>query len=225
MNPSGLRKRFFLSLGLLVLSMTLFVFASWSWLTQLFTEDLDVEVGFVGVSLDAYFWNGTTRIEAEEVEIAPGVYKPGVYLVDITSNSADNFFEDFRLYFEITSNVDTYIRVKFYEQLTLTYVNYEGAITELSILNQDYMPFDYATTNWYDNRLTDNYQYYQLPVKRVNETTPLQIGLITQYALQSFAVYSPGYSLQIAFSVEAVQAEGGPENVWGLATPPWGGAW
>ncbi|MDP3130722.1 MAG: hypothetical protein Q8N15_05240, partial [Bacillota bacterium] len=77
----------------------------------------------------------------------------------------------------------------------------------------------------HDNRTIDNYLYYMNPVQRVNETTSLDIGLITQYALASFAVYSPGYSLQIAFSVEAVQAAGGPENVWILATPPWGGSW
>jgi len=225
MNGRTLQKRFFLSLGMLAFSMSLFVFATWSWLTAMFAEDVDLEVGFVAVSLDAYFWNGTTRIEAEEVEIVTGVYKPGVYLIDITSNSAANFFEDFRLYINITSNVDTYIRVKIYEQLTLTYENYEGTITEMSILNQDYMPFDYALTNWHDNRTIDNYLYYMNPVQRVNETTSLDIGLITQYALASFAVYSPGYSLQIAFSVEAVQAAGGPENVWLLPTPPWGGSW
>ncbi|MFA5007169.1 MAG: hypothetical protein WC509_06855 [Candidatus Izemoplasmatales bacterium] len=225
MNDARLRKRFVLSLALLTVSMTLFVFTSWSWLTTLFQEDVDVEVGFVDVALDAYFWDGSTRIEAEEVEIDTGVYKPGVYLIDITSNTADNFFENFRLYFEVASNVDTYIRVKLYEQLTLTYVNYEGDITELSILSQGYMPFDYETTNWYDNRLVDNYQYYRLAVQRVDETTPYEIGLITAYELANFAVYSPGYSLQIAFSVEAVQAEGGPENVWGLSVPPWGGSW
>ncbi|MDP3130230.1 MAG: hypothetical protein Q8N15_02725, partial [Bacillota bacterium] len=68
MNGSTLRKRFFISLAMLMFSMSLFVFASWSWLTAMFAEDVDLEVGFVAVSLDAYFWNGTTRIEAEEVE-------------------------------------------------------------------------------------------------------------------------------------------------------------
>ncbi len=221
----NLRKRFILSLTLLGLSLTLFVFASWSWLTQMFSDDITAEVGMVQVNIDAYFWNGTTRIEAGEVEIAEGVYKPGVYLIDITSNLADNFFEDFRLYIHVSSSVDTYFRIKIYEQLTLSYVNFEGTITELSILNQDYMPFDYVTTDWFDNRQNDNYIYYQIAVQREGVSTPKEIGLIMAYNLANFSVYSPGYSLQIAFSIEAVQAEGGPENVWSLATPPWGGSW
>jgi hypothetical protein len=225
MNGADLKKRFLFSLVLLVLSMTLFVFSTVSWLLQLYEEQIQAEVGFVQVDIDAYFWDGATRIEAEEVEIATGVYKPGVYLIDITSNSAENFFENFRLYIHVHSSVDTYFRVKIYEQLTLTYVNYEGIVTELSILSDDYMPFDYSETNWYDNRSIDNYIYYELPVRRVNETTANQIGLITGYSLASFSVYSPGYSLQIAFSIEAVQSEGGPEHVWSLATPPWGGSW
>jgi len=232
MGVADLKKRFVLSLVMLGFSLTFFVFASWSWLTQLFEENVTATVGFVEVDVYAYFWNGTTQIPAELVVIdylAPGdeddVTKPGVYLIDITSNSADNFFDDFRLYIDVSSSVDTYFRVKIYEQLTLSYENYEGTITELSILNPDYMPFDYALTNWHDNRIIDNYMYYKLPIKRVNETTPLEIGMITQYSLAPFSIYSPGYSLQIAFSIEAVQADGGPENVWSLPTPPWGGSW
>ncbi len=154
------------------------------------------------------------------------VTKPGVYYINIVSGGNDYFFEDFRLIIDVNSNVDTYMRIKIYEQLTLIYTDYQGEVTELTILFDGYMPFNYDLNNWYDNRTYDNYIYYTNAVQRTNETTPMEIGLISSYfSGQTFNTYAPGYSLQIAFSIEAVQSDGGPENVWDLATPPWGGTW
>lgn len=220
------------------------------------------------------------------------ITKPGIYYINIVSSGNDFFFEDFRLHVDVLSNIDTYVRIKIYEQLTLTYTDYQGQVTELSILFDGYMPFEYDTTNWYDNRTYDNYIYYKTAVQRVNETTPLDIGLIPTYigaayyynidsdiansngtvaysyvspgvysdgvdtfnidsngnlvdgslnviipsylifnteeeanTYPIFSTYTAGYSLQIGFSVEAVQSDGGPENVWELTTPPWGGSW
>ena len=57
-------------------------------------------------------------------------------------------------------------------------------------------------------------------------TTPTEIPLIENYfSGQNYSTYPVGYSLQIAFSIEAVQSVQGPQNVWGLATKPWGGDW
>lgn len=168
----------------------------------------------------------TDESAGASITLSNVITKPGVYFINIVSGANDYFFEDFRLFIDVYSNIDTYIRVKIYEQLTLIYTDYQGNVTELSILYDGTMPFNYDTTNWYDNRTFDNYLYYTLPVQRVNETTALEIGLIASYFTgQSFNLYSPGYSLQIAFSIEAVQSDGGPENVWDLATPPWGGSW
>lgn len=160
------------------------------------------------------------------IDIEQIITKPGTYYINIVSSGSPFFFEDFRIYVDVYSNVPTYMRVKIYEQLTLIYTDYQGQVTELSVLFDGYMPFNYDTTNWYDNRINDNYLYYMSEVERINETTPLEIALIPSYFTgQEFGVYSPGYSLQIAFSIEAVQSDGGPENVWELTTPPWGGAW
>lgn len=154
------------------------------------------------------------------------ITKPGVYYVNIVSAGNDSYFEDFRLIIDVYSSVDTYLRVKIYEQLTLTYVDYQGDETELSILFDGYMPFKYNTTNWYDNRNSDNYLYYKNATQRINESTPTEIPLIEDYfSGQNYSTYPVGYSLQIAFSIEAVQAVQGPEQVWGLATKPWGGDW
>lgn len=227
MADSQLKKRFILSLAMLILSLSIFAFSTYAWFTYFRTDSFFGTIGFVDVELNAYFDDGLGgSTSASEVELLPGVFKDGVYEVNIVSGASTNYFEDFRISIDVLSNVDTYVRVKIYEQLTLTYTNFEGIVTELSILNQDYMPFNYNFVDFYDNREIDNYIYFKLPVQRIDASTPEVLGLIESYfSGQNFSNYAPGYSLQIAFSVEAVQAEGGPENVWGLATPPWGGTW
>ncbi len=154
------------------------------------------------------------------------ITKPGVFYINVVSAGNDSYFEDFRLIIDVYSSVDTYLRVKIYEQLTLTYIDYQGDETELSILFDGYMPFKYNTTNWYDNRTNDNYFYYKNATQRVDQSTPTEIPLIENYfSGQNYSTYPVGYSLQIAFSIEAVQSVQGPQNVWGLATKPWGGDW
>jgi hypothetical protein len=228
MTIGTLRKRFLLSLILLAFSASLFVGSTISWITQLIQDHVDLEVGLVDVNISVFFVDVDNHENpASEVQVAPGVTKPGVYLINIVENGPliSDKFDDFRVHIEILSNVDTYFRVKIYEQLTLTYINYEGNATELSVINPNYMPFNYATTNWYDNRTIDNYIYYRLPVQRNIDLTPLVLDLIATAPVGGFSVYSPGYSLQIAFSIEAVQATGGPANVWNLTVPPWGSTW
>ncbi len=227
MNTASLKRQVFLSFILAIFSLCMFVFATYAWFTGKYQTVFNAEMGFVQADLDVYFMDEyDNRVEATEVEIAEGVYKPGVYLINVVSSSADNHFENLRICVNVSSDVETYIRVKIYEQLTLTYENYDGSLTELSVLTDGYMAFNYDFDNWYDNRIMDDYIYYKYPVERVNSSTPLEIGLITSYFTgESFANYSPGYSLQIGFSIEAVQADGGPENVWNLPTPPWGSTW
>ncbi len=222
-----LKKRMIVSILLLMITLLSFVFITYAWFTNRYDFSFQAEMGFVEVDIHVYFDDGFGgEIPAEEIVVAPSDSKPGVYFVNVVSEANDFYFEDLRVYIDVKSNINTYFRVKIYEQLTLIYTDFQGKITELSIFTEDFMPFNYETSNWFDNRAFDNYLYYQLPVKRINETTPLEIGLITSYfAGQEFSKYSPGYSLQIAFSIEAVQSEGGPENVWDLQTPPWGGSW
>ncbi len=212
---------------MLIFSLSILALSTYAWFTYLKTDSFTGEIGFVEVNIDAYFDDGLGgKISADEVEVATGVPKPGIFFINIVSNANESYFEDFRLNVEVYSNVDTYIRVKIYEQLTLTYTNFEGVVTELSILHEEYMPFNYNTIDWYDNRSVDNYIYLIVPAQRTDSATPDVYTLITDYfAGQSFSNYPPGYSLQIGFSIEAVQASHGAENVWGLPTPPWGGSW
>lgn len=225
MKKNSITQRFVLSFILLVFSFALSVITTISWIKILLQDNETFEVGFLDVNIDVYFQDGVVITPGAEVEVATGVTKPGCYLVNLVDNSSVYFFEDFRVQVQIFSNVNTYFRVKIYEQLTYTYTSYEGVVTELTVMNPEYMPFNYSTTNWYDNRSIDNYIYYTLPVQRTSETVPLVLDLVASAPVGGFATYSPGYSLQIAFSIEAVQADGGPQNVWSLATPPWGSTW
>jgi len=227
------KKRFALSLVMLIASVGLFVFSTVAWITHLFEEEVLLEMGLVDVDIEVYFDDPIDGITpAGEVIIIVNdpedpdddITKPGVYLVNITENTSVIAFEDFRVKIKVKSSVSTYVRVRIIEQLTMIYTDHLGVQTELSIVNSTYMPFSFETENWYDRRSSDGYLYYMLPVTRQSESVPTVIDLIADPPVD-FSTYPPGYSLQIAFSIEAVQAEGGPENVWNLATAPWGSPW
>ncbi|NLZ61678.1 MAG: hypothetical protein GX904_02650, partial [Acholeplasmataceae bacterium] len=228
----ALKRKLVFSLSLLVISIALFVFSSYAWFTGKYEKWINAEVGFVDVDLLVYFENDegelvpANEILESRVEVESGVYKPGVYEINIVSGISPNYFEDFRLKIEVSSNVGTYLRIKLYEQLTLTYINYDNSITELSVLIDGFMPFNYDLNNWHDNREIDNYLYYKSPVEREGVDDPLEIWLIESYfSEQNFANYSPGYSLQMTFQIEAVQAIEGPEKIWGMSETPWGTSW
>lgn len=212
---------------ILTMTTTLFIGVSLAWFTDQEEVTYTGEMGFVEVEIEVYFDDGVNPpIPAMEVELLGDESKPGSYYINITSNTADYFIEDLRVDIIIKSNIDTYFRVKIYEQLTFIYTNSSNETVEMTIPYETEVELNYDFTNWYDNRIFDNYLYYKDKVKRVNETTDLIIPLIDSYFLdQNFDTRSPGYSLQMAFSVEAVQALNGPQNNWGFENPPWGGNW
>jgi len=213
-------------LSIITLITTVIIGVSFAWFTNEENITYQGEIGFVEADIDVYFDDGFGgRIEADEVEISNIISKPGVYRINITSDSEPFFIEDLRIDVIVSSNIDTYVRIKIYEQLTFIYDN-NGEINELSVYYEEGVDLNYDFSGWYDNRIFDNYIYYENPVKRVDENIPLVISLVDSYYQgQSFDTRSPGYSLQMAFAIEAVQAKGGPENVWGFDTPPWGGTW
>lgn len=297
------RKQYIFSLILLVLTISSFVFVTYAWFNTRLEQNIDYEtdMGVVDVELDIYFHDGTSRLaSAAQVEITPGVYKPGVYLVNIDNETAGDFIENLRVDVLIQSNIPTYFRVKIFKQLTLIYTDYLGNVTELSVyMNDDIMReltlyydsnwyidsyetayyydinddirdssgtviYEFVSTGIYTDAATQtedfylksagnledadvdgnlvirgtnilesqeeaiafenrhfNYIYYQSSVDTLT-TIPLVIAFPQSV---NFGSYPDGYSLQIGITVEAVQALGGPENVWNLSTPPWGGSW
>lgn len=231
-------KKYFVSLIavlLIAIAATMTHFAV-SFLTSQEQTDDTKPVGTVKVIARAYYEDAFGVLhEATEATIQPGTTKQGIYFVDVTDSTALAFLENFRIYIDVYSDVDTYFRVQMYEQLTFTISNLDGGTTELAVLMEEPMDFYYAQidlaeedqTDWeYGLRSIDGYVYYKHPSQRISANTPQSIGLITSYYPDKFFSTRPiGYSLQIAIVVEAVQAIGGPENNWKMDTPPWGGTW
>jgi hypothetical protein len=148
--------------------------------------------------------------------------KPGVYKVDITGVTNPLYFDQFRVRILVNSTVETYFRIKIHEQLTLIY-DIPGGQNELTVVASETMPFAYDTQYWYKNPQDLNkYIYYKTRVQDDNGYS-LVVPFIASAPTGGFSPYPSGYSLQVAFTVEAVQADGGPQNVWGLTVPPWTG--
>lgn len=203
------------------------VMVTYAWFTAEDDYIFNGEMGFVDADINVYFDDGNGGvIPAEEVQLSLTENKTGIYRINITDNNAPYFVEDLRISINVNSSVDTYFRIKIYEQMTFLYTDINGNTNELAIRYEESVELNYDFDNWYDNTTYDGYLYYQNKVKRINETTPLIIDLVDSYfSDRTFNTRAPGYSLQIAFSIEAVQGDSGPEFVWDLTTPPWGGVW
>jgi hypothetical protein len=244
-------KKFLLVSLLFSMLLTIFLlgFHVASFLSDLDLISEDVTVGQVSVIGRAYYEKNEELTELDYVYLGKDGnnqddYKTGIYDINITDNSTDNFIENVRVYFNIYSKQNTYLRVKIHEQLTLTLTSYDPnnpdvpIKTELAINMDSPTDFNYIFNtntqnqldpehlNWYDNRLIDGYIYYKLPIMRNTDMTPKRIGLIKDYYNDLSYITQPlGYSLQLGITVEAVQGYGGPIENWGLSNPPWGGSW
>jgi hypothetical protein len=307
-NP---KRYMIMSLILSFLALSSFIFVTYAWFTVNLeqTYSYNPAMGTIDVEIDAYFVdiNGIWVMDAEEVEIAPGVTKPGVYHVNINNVNSPEYIENLRVDIIVNSDVPTFIRVKVHKQLTLTYTNYEGEITELSVYmnneveeemmlyydfyNPDGIPpvmegwysepeciafyfdesfnirnsrdeivYEFVSGSVYRDPVTlvqyellgsgdlviantDIHGDYDIVIRKTSFVDTLeeavlydQIHFSYLYYTQSlesetislidsydgdFVIYPTGYSLQIGFEVEAVQLQGGPENVWGLPVPVW----
>ena len=109
LEEKALKRKLVFSLSLLVISIALFVFSSYAWFTGKYEKWINAEVGFVDVDLLVYFENDegelvpANEILESRVEVESGVYKPGVYEINIVSGISSNYFEDFRLKIEVSS--------------------------------------------------------------------------------------------------------------------------
>lgn len=219
---------------LLVLVLAILVSASLAYFTNIGTQNQVSLIGDVEVEAILYYeksgvgcTNDMCPIEEVVVDEALNITKDGVYYINVTNPNSIQYIENFRIKFNIKSNVDTYLRIKVIENLTLISENIEGVRTEIPITDEPTI-FNYDAINWSINEddIFDDYYYYKTPVKRIDETTDLVVPFISSYF--SGINYNPltgNYFIQIAIRVEAVQALNGPQIRWGLETPPWGGEW
>lgn len=164
------------------------------------------------------------------------VTKPGIYLISVSDIHADDFITNLRIDIKVNSTVDTYIRVKIIDSLTLATLDFEGNHGEVAIVEQ---PINYAISkhwnvngvlyddlqtaadalggitaedevsiiqDWHDNTLVDGFYYYPHLIERTIDSPQLTISFIEEFDGDTFKTKSIGYSLQFAIVVEAVQA-------------------
>lgn len=201
-----------------------------AYLTSLTESEVIYTVGTVDVDLEIYF-------EDEDGNIIPNTFdyvceyadgtgktKSGVIKVNISDNDAENFAEKLRVDLVVKSNVDTYVRIAPYEQLTLTYT--VGEVTrEVAVVQEESTKFNYqfaeTAKSFYDNRDKDGYIYFRSAVKKEEGQDRVVYPLISAFTTAgTFEKSDQIYSLQIGFIVESVQKIQGLEKNWGITSLP-----
>jgi len=162
--------------------------------------------------------------------------KIGIFRINVTNTDASDYIENLRIDIRVNSTVDTYVRVKLIEALTLATLDFDGNYGEVSIVDQ---PINFAFNRywivnnifyenlydaevalggitssddvqpynyWFDNRLWDEYFYYPALISRDMDSTQLTIPFIEAYDGSEFKTKSIGYTLQLAIAVEGIQA-------------------
>lgn len=209
----------------IILIITLITIASTAVIAFLASKE-EIEsslvIGNVLVEVEAFYQRGEDILPIDITEIGGGVIE-----LNITSPEQLEHFDNFRVNIKVYSSVFTYFRVAVVEQFTLTYVSGEQT-TVVAVVKDEFSQFAYNVDDFFDNRLQDEFFYYQSKVKRVNENTPYIIEFIGQLPEIDFhPIYEGKYTLQIGFQIDAVQYLNGPQINWGLENPPWmeNGGW
>lgn len=200
-----------------------------AYLTDQREEQKELTIGEVGVlAVDVYYVNAGQKISYNEVQVLSQT-KKGVYDVNIVDPQALNYITNLRVDIKVSSNVDSYLRVKLNDQIIRKTTNYQGVITETAVRHA---PTNFNIhASWHieedpkDQRNT--YYYYKQKVKKTQNQSYTLLSFVIPYpSNQEYNAYGEGYSLQLGIAYDIVQANyGGPQNNWGLQTPPWGGSW
>ena len=231
-------------LHLIIIMMAIVVILAGSitaFLTSQKIKTNEVIIGDVDVDITVYFEvedvPGHTVTYTENLDYVAKVdegntfTKYGVTKIDISEPDDIKFIKNFRVKININSNVETYFRVAPYEQLTLVYTIGDGEdkiVKEVAVTQKKFMELNYDPDDGFmDNRMYDGFYYYKSSVTRdFQNNKATEIAFIGEWdPLVTFRIYDPKYVLQIGFLVEAVQAYMGPQIIWGMDTPPWGGEW
>ncbi|MCK9536714.1 MAG: hypothetical protein M0R05_03925 [Bacilli bacterium] len=186
----------------------------------------DITVGQVQVTTNLYYEKDNVIYPGAEVVVDPefNIKKKGIYHINVVDSQTVEFIENVRISIAVSSDVDTYIRLKLFDQMILTTINHLGDRTEIPII-ADRMVLNYCLDDWYYNE-ADDYYYYKQKVMRQSEDVPTVIAFIAEYFPGVHYHTRPlGYSVQVGIRTEAVQALQGPQKNWGMYNPPWGGAW
>ena len=211
----------------LIASFLLFLLALITTITSAFllieiSKDKNIIVGKVKVDYDIYFTKDGKRSDASFVVIDEknGLLKTGIYYVNMDNPDDNSYIAYINIDILVESNVDTYVRIKLFEQLSLKMENSLGEITEIAIIsdNIDFQTYSDSSIKWV---YYDGYYYCNTPLKAhlVNgEYVSKRVKFIVPFA-NGYNPSPPNYFLQIALEIDAVQAIDGPKNVWNVTLP------
>lgn len=200
-----------------------------AYLTDQKEAEKELIVGNVSVfEVKVYYLNALNEeVEYDEVQVLTQS-KRGVYEVNIVNPSALNYITNLRVDFYISSNVDSYLRVKINDQIVRKTVNYQNIITETALRHAP--TYFNVNSAWYiaedEKDVRNTYYYYPQKIKKTG-TGNLKISFIIPYGVgEEYNAYTEGHSLQLGIAYDIVQANyGGPQQNWGLTEAPWGGSW
>ncbi|MBE0700369.1 MAG: hypothetical protein IH571_01655 [Acholeplasmataceae bacterium] len=200
------------------------------------TDSFIVTASKVDISYHAYLEGIYDQIDYFEFDSGTTTTKIGVYRINVSDIDADDYITNFRLNILVNSTIDSFIRVRIVDSLTLATIDFQGVRGEVAIVDQ---PIDYAFSrhwdvngilyddladaeaalggitstdvvtkidDWYDNRLEDGYMYYPQKIERTTSSPQMVLSLIEEYDGLTFKAKSVGYSLQFAIIVESIQA-------------------
>lgn len=235
-----LRRRKYRLIVMTITSMILILFGSisFAWIVLVNkTDSFIATAAKVDVDYQIYLGGVVNVPEFQTLYEGSSVVKSGIYAINVSDVNADNYIDRLRMDVRINSTVDTYVRIKIIDALTLATLDYNGLHGEVSIVDQ---PINYAfqkhfyvngvyyedlidaetalggitaedevvpVEEWFDNYVVDGYYYYPAKIERDMTSLQLTIPFIEAYDGDSFTAKSLGYSLQIAVIVEAIQAE------------------
>jgi hypothetical protein len=210
---------------------------SFAWIVLINKTDSFVATAAnVDVDYDIYLNGITYQPEFHLLYEGSSVIKSGVYSISVTDTEAINYIENLRVDIRVNSTVDTYVRVRVIDSLTLSTIDFQGNRGEVAIVDK---PINYAfakhfyvndvyyddlyeaeialggiTSNdvvvpveeWFDHKLEDGYYYYPMLIEREMNSTQLTLSFIEEFDGDSFEAKSVGYNLQFAIIVEAIQS-------------------
>jgi hypothetical protein len=206
-----------------------------SFLSDSKTRDEDrYNVGTVEAGYEVFFDNQGSIKEPKFVKIDDNTEKEGIYEINITESENDYFIQNLRINVIVKSDVETYIRIKLIHTLVYTYTNSSGVITESPVAIQEDLILNYhefdpeieEDGDYWIKADEDGYYYLTKKVIRESEEEERIINFIIDYFEGiSYNPRTTGYTIQLGIELDAVQANSGPKEKWGLDNPPWGGNW
>lgn len=200
------------------------------------TDSFTATAAKIDVSYEIYLDGQSIKPSFYVIQSEQSTIKSGVYSINVSDLTADNYIERLRIDILVKSTVDTYLRVAIVDSLTLATLDFQGNRGEVAIVDQ---PINYATSrswlvngvffssileaeaalgeltsedevimvpHWFDYSKTDGYYYYPEKIVRTPQMTTLTIPFIEAYDGMVFRAKPLGYQLQFAILVEAIQA-------------------